>query len=128
MPLVVGRAALVGDGLEVLGGDLTGRVKLRRWRARRQNSRPRRRELARLTAGEPDPGLGTASPASQRATRPRRPLASPRPAADLLVGAAAARRDRDPDLGEHLARADHGLVGARCGTRADTVRLPSGRG
>ena len=51
-------------------------------------------------AVEPDGGAGGGD----------RPVADP--PLDLLVGAAGARADRHPDLGEHLGRPDHGLVRA----------------
>src|SRR5262252_5963367 len=99
MPLVVGRAALVGDGPAVLSGDLTGpgEALVGGGRAAQELLGLRRRELARADRGEPDSGVGhhvTGQPdgGSGRAYRP-----VPDPAAHFLVGAATARRDRDPD-------------------------------
>src|SRR6266516_1059628 len=113
MPLVVGRAALIGDGAAVPGGDLTGPGEglVSGGRAAQELLGLRRRELARADRGEPDPGIGhhIAGQPDGGPGRAHRPV--PDPAAHLLVGAAAAQRDRDPDLGEHLARAHHGLVG-----------------
>src|SRR5262245_54515716 len=113
MPLVVSRAALVGDGPAVPGGDLAGpgEALVGGGRAAQELLGLRRRELPRADRGEPDPGLGdrvTGQPEGYPG-RPDRPV--PDPAAHFRVRAAPARRDRDPDLGEHLARADHGLVG-----------------
>src|SRR6266487_1980776 len=100
MPLVVGRATLIGDGAAVLGGDLTGpgEALVGGGRAAQELLGLRRRELARADRGEPDPGIGhhVAGQPDGDPGRAHRPV--PDPAAHLLVGAAAARRDRDPDL------------------------------
>src|SRR5215471_202891 len=113
VPLVVGRAPLIGDRPAVLGGDLAGpgEALLGGGRAAQELLGLRRGELARADRGEADPGVGdrVAVQPDRGAGRSHRPV--PDPAPDLLVGAAATGPDGDPDLGEHLARRHHGLVG-----------------
>src|SRR5215469_2947959 len=113
VPLVVGRAPLIGDRPAVLGGDLAGpgEALLSGGRAEQELLGLRRGELARADRGEADPGVGdrVAIQPDRGPGRAHRPV--PDPAAHLRVGAAAAGLDRDPDLGEHLAQRHHGLVG-----------------
>src|SRR5580698_931560 len=104
VPLVVGRAALVRVGRAVLGRDLAGpdEARLSGRRAAQELLGLGRGEMLRADGGEADPGIGdavTVQPDS-RPGRAHRPVAYPAP--DLLVRAAAAGPDRDPDLGQQL--------------------------
>ena len=85
-------------------------------------------KCAAPTGGEADAdvgdGVAVAVEADEAAAGGDRPVAGP--PLDLLVGAAAARPDRHPDLGEDLGRRRPPSRRARCGTRAPAPSaLPS---
>src|SRR6185437_3165572 len=103
--LVLGRAALVGDGAAMLGRDLTGPgvAFLRRGHAAQELLGGLGREVLGADGRQADPRLPDPCPVKpdSGACRSDRPVTDP--ATDLLVRAAAAWFDRDRDLGEHLA-------------------------
>src|SRR6266545_4870561 len=112
MALVVGRPALVGDRVAMLGGDPAGFDKgfLGGRLAAQVRLGLGRGELLRADRGQADADVGERAVREPhgRAGRRDRPVADA--PLDLLVRAAATRPDRHPDLGQQLARADHGLV------------------
>src|ERR1700722_7881074 len=114
VPLVISRPALVGDRLAVLGGELAGPGEglLGRGGAAQEILGLPRRKVPGAHRGQANPGVLDGGLAGglirvrvrvepeRRACRAARPVADL--AADLLIGAAAAGRDRDLDLGEDL--------------------------
>src|SRR4051812_9721934 len=138
--LVVHRTALVRGRRAVLGREPTRlrEVRLRRLLAAQEVLRLDRREVRGADRGQPDPDVGdrVATVQPQGGTGGRhRPVTDP--TLDLLVRAAAAGADREPDLDEQLTVADDRLVRAlvelpgRDGARAvvaadDAVRVHRG--
>src|ERR1700727_3907279 len=112
MPLVLGRAALVGDrrGL-VFGGDRgSGSDRLgRRWTTEQRCLRARAAD-AGADGSEADPGVGDHAARVERergAGGDDRPITST--AVDLLVGAACPGGGPGPDLDQDLVVGDAGL-------------------
>ena len=124
MPLVVGRAALVGTGWQCSAASGRPRRSSPRWPARRAGTpRPRPREVPAPTAVSPIPASAMMLAVQPDAPRRRRRPPSRPPGAPPSRRRCRRRAGSDPHLGEHLAGRHHGLVRARCGTPGPT---PSG--